>query len=144
MVSSLTELVKTLAVDKPVILVGHSGGGVLATLIAQRSPQVTAVVTLAAPLDTDRWTASHGYSPLYDSINPAQLPSRADIYQLHLTGSQDTQVTFQHQQKYLQHNPYAKHAELAGVNHPLDNLASKDWLALIQQVRKASGCYMNH
>lgn len=144
MVNSLTELVDTLAGDKPVILVGHSGGGVLATLIAQRSPKVTALVTLAAPLDTDSWTSSHGYSPLYDSISPVKLPSRADIYQLHLTGSQDTQVTFQHQQEYFQHNPYAKHAELLGVNHQLDNLASKDWLYLIQQVRKTNGCYINH
>lgn len=143
-VDSLTERVKTLAANKHIILVGHSGGGVLAALIAQRSPQVTAIVTLAAPLDIDSWTSSHGYSPLYDSLNPAKLtPTRPNINQLHLTGDLDTEVTFQHQQKYMQRYPNAQHAELSGVSHNLDGLTAENWLALIQHVRTANGCHIN-
>src|SRR5690606_9834760 len=41
-------------------LVGYSGGGVLATLLAQRRDDVSELVTLAAPLAVNEWTASLG------------------------------------------------------------------------------------
>ena len=38
-----------------VVWVGHSGGGALAMLLAERVPETTAVVTIAADLDTEAW-----------------------------------------------------------------------------------------
>lgn len=139
--ASLQEIIDTLADDKQVIIVGHSGGGVLATIIAAQYKQVTDLVTLAAPLDIDNWTSSHQYSRLYDSINPARLTiTRGDFGQLHLTGSNDIQVTSQHLETYLDRNTTARHKVLSGVNHQLEGLAVKDWLKLINNVREASGC----
>ncbi|TVQ85775.1 MAG: alpha/beta fold hydrolase, partial [Chromatiaceae bacterium] len=75
------------------VLIGYSGGGVLAMLLAERLPQVRLVVTLAANLDIDAWCDLHGFSRLTDSLNPAQRPSLpATIRQWHLAGSDDRNV----------------------------------------------------
>jgi pimeloyl-ACP methyl ester carboxylesterase len=42
--------------QRPLVLVGYSGGGVIAALLATRRRDVERVVTVAAPLDVDRWT----------------------------------------------------------------------------------------
>ena len=63
---------------KQVILIGHSGGGALAVLLAPSVPEVTGVMTIAANLDTRAWTELHGYAPLDNSLNPVargRLPS---------------------------------------------------------------------
>src|SRR5688572_7419130 len=56
------------------LLIGHSGGGSLAMLIAQGRKDVAGIITLAANLDTDAWTRHFGYLPLEQSLNPAVLP----------------------------------------------------------------------
>lgn len=53
------------------LLVGHSGGGSLAMLLAKRLPQTRALVTLAGNYDIDAWSDYHGYQRLSGSINPA-------------------------------------------------------------------------
>jgi pimeloyl-ACP methyl ester carboxylesterase len=75
------------------VLIGYSGGGALAMLLAERVANVNAVVTIAGNLDTEAWTRLHAYSPLSGSLNPARrgpLPSR--IAQLHLAGGRDKNV----------------------------------------------------
>lgn len=74
-------------------LIGFSGGGVLAMLLAQRLAIVEQVVTLGAPLDVARWSAHHGYTPLLSSLDPAVLAdSQTAIPQLHLQAELDTEV----------------------------------------------------
>ena len=74
-------------------LIGHSGGGALAMLIAPSVKQVSHVVTIAANLDTAAWTSHHGYSRLYTSLNPAEQPALSQrITQWHLVGGQDSVV----------------------------------------------------
>ncbi|HHI92945.1 MAG TPA: alpha/beta hydrolase [Gammaproteobacteria bacterium] len=75
------------------VLIGHSGGGTLAMLLAERVPQTRLVVTLAGNLDTDAWTARHGYTPLEYSLNPAHRPPLPrHIDQLHYVGKNDKNV----------------------------------------------------
>jgi len=74
-------------------LFGHSGGGTLALLLAERLPAITHVVTLAGNLDTDAWVAHHRYSPLYGSLNPAQRePLRESVAQWHFMGRRDAVI----------------------------------------------------
>lgn len=74
-------------------LIGYSGGGCIATLLAPRVRKVDRVVTIAANLDILAWTEHFGYSPLIDSLNPADLPAlEPGIRQLHLVGSRDRNV----------------------------------------------------
>jgi hypothetical protein len=76
------------------VLIGHSGGGTLAMLLADRMAQTRALITVAGNLDTATWAALHHYSPLAESLNPALLPPLPrTIYQLHLIGERDRQVT---------------------------------------------------
>jgi hypothetical protein len=76
-----------------IVLVGYSGGGTLAVLMAQSLPGVSAVITLAANLDTAEWTRQHGYEPL-TGRNPADEPSLPkSITQLHLIGDKDRNVS---------------------------------------------------
>ena len=73
-----------------IILIGYSGGGTLAMLLARRLEQTRAVITVAGNLDTDGWTALHGYTPLYLSMNPKTEPALpGGIFQLHLSGELD-------------------------------------------------------
>lgn len=69
---------------------GHSGGGTLALLIAERLFTVSRVVTIGANLDIVAWTKLHGYSALEGSIDPVTTPARGSLEVLHLVGSEDT------------------------------------------------------
>ncbi|MBK5970450.1 alpha/beta fold hydrolase [Thiorhodovibrio litoralis] len=74
-------------------LIGYSGGGVIAWLIAERLPQVTRLVTIAANLDVRAWTEHHGYSPLAASLDPSERqPLSAEIEHWHIIGTRDLQV----------------------------------------------------
>jgi len=76
-----------------VVLIGYSGGGTLAMLIAERVPQTRAVITLAGNLDTERWARHHGYAPLSGSLDPANRPPlNASIVQIHLLAGRDERV----------------------------------------------------
>lgn len=75
---------------KNIHLVGHSGGGVVATLIAARRNDVDCVVSIAAPLDTDKWSRVMGVSKLSHSYNPKDFYRQLlSIPQDHLAGSDD-------------------------------------------------------
>jgi hypothetical protein len=85
-----------------VVLIGYSGGGVLAVLMAPLVPSTLAVVTIAADLDIDAWARRHGYSPLEGSLNPATLPPLPPrIREWHLVGDRDTVVPPELSRRYL-------------------------------------------
>lgn len=73
-----------------IVLVGWSGGGVMAALVAARRADVAGLITLAAPLDVAAWTRSRGLSPL-QGLDPADLGPIA-APQLHVTGAFDQLV----------------------------------------------------
>lgn len=78
--------------ERRIVLVGYSGGGALALLLAPRLANVDAVVTIAGLVDTDAWAAHHGYEPLSGSINPATIRIPRHIRQIHLVGENDSIV----------------------------------------------------
>lgn len=94
-VSSLAAaLEQALGDRRRAVLIGYSGGGTLAWLLAERLPgRVTAVVTLAANLDVAGWARRHGYTPLEGSLDPARRPPLpATIRQLHVAAEGDANV----------------------------------------------------
>lgn len=91
-----------------VTLVGYSGGGTLAMLLAPRVAAVDSVVTIAANLDLKAWAARHGYAPLHMSLDPAtQAPLPAEIAQWHFVGADDTNVPPALVERALAHDPAA-------------------------------------
>ncbi len=78
---------------RDLVLLGFSGGGGLAMLLARKLPQTRQVVTLAGNLDIEAWTRLHDYDVLKGSINPAaQPPLDVVIQQFHLAGGKDANI----------------------------------------------------
>jgi dienelactone hydrolase len=75
-------------------LVGYSGGGATALLVAARRNDVEGVVTVAGNLDHRAWTARHRLQPLADSLDPAaELDALRAIPQWHFVGGRDDNIT---------------------------------------------------
>ena len=118
MIVALNTTIEQLDLRGDIVLIGHSGGGVLAMLLAPRIPNVDTLVTLAANLDIDRWTQYHGYSPLLLSLNPAtQAPLPDHIVQLHLVGESDSNVPIQLVRPVVDREPDAQLLQYPGYDH---------------------------
>jgi dienelactone hydrolase len=91
-----------------VILVGYSGGGTLAVLVAEKLQDVIAVVTIGANLDTDAWARHHDYLLLADSLNPAQDSHPHPWREVHLQGARDTVVPMATTSAYFSQHPGAQ------------------------------------
>lgn len=87
--------------SKHVRLIGFSGGGTLAILIAARVSAVHQVVTVAGTIDHRRWTAHHEVSPLTGSLDPMRYTDRVSkIAQVHFIGAEDDIVPLSVIQRY--------------------------------------------
>jgi pimeloyl-ACP methyl ester carboxylesterase len=93
---------------KKVVLMGYSGGGVLAMLMAPDIKSIDSVVTVAANLDVVAWSQMHGYSPLSGSLNPADFSLPVEIKQFHLSGGRDDVVPESIVKKIAKKNSQAK------------------------------------
>jgi hypothetical protein len=104
-VGSLVAAVNGFAVRhayRAVVLVGYSGGGTLAVLMAPRMTSIEAVITVAANLDVAAWARWHGYLPLEASLNPADMPPLdPSIREWSLLGGNDANVPERISSRYL-------------------------------------------
>ena len=74
-------------------LIGFSGGGSIAMLLAPLLKQTATVITISGNLDTDAWVRMHNYTPLSGSLNPArQAKLHKTIRKIHLIGMQDKNI----------------------------------------------------
>jgi len=72
------------------ILIGHSGGGAIASLLASSRIDVDILITIAGNLDTQKWTSMYNLSELNGSLNPADFTKKLqNIKQYHLIGNED-------------------------------------------------------
>ena len=73
-----------------ILLVGYSGGGALAALLAERRQDVAGLITVAANLDLAQWVRARHLTPLSRSIDPAtDAAVVSDLPQVHFVGSED-------------------------------------------------------
>ena len=76
------------------VLIGYSGGGAVAALVAARRNDVVQLITLAGNLDHRVWTAQHRVSPLAGSLNPADAwQALVNLPQRHFVGGRDEIVS---------------------------------------------------
>lgn len=100
------------------VLIGYSGGGTLAMLLAEHFEQTRGVLTIAGNLDPERWAVLHGYSPLYGSLNPAsRSPLKPSIVQLHLAGGRDKNVPADLIRRVVLQQPDAKFMLMDTFDH---------------------------
>ena len=72
------------------MLVGYSGGGNIAALLAARRPDVARLVTVAGNLDHAAWTAHHRVDSLSGSLNASATAEQlAGLPQTHFIGARD-------------------------------------------------------
>ena len=76
--------------SKRIHLVGYSGGGALAVLMAARRSDIASITTIAGNLDTKEWVEHHHITPLIGSLNPVEeAGSIKGLRQTLLVGGKD-------------------------------------------------------
>lgn len=119
-----------------VALVGYSGGGTIAALVAMRRTDVIWLKTVASPLDTSAFTAHHKATPLAASLNPATMAARlATLPQTHYAGARDEIVPSAINRSFLARageTRCIRLEELPGVSH--DEGWEKTWATFHTEV----------
>ena len=101
---AITEI-KTLSNAKDVELIGYSGGGVIAMLVAARRDDVQRVITIAANIDHESWSEWHGVSKLSGSLSPLNyLTKMESVNQYHFWGGKDKVVPYESQSSFVEYN----------------------------------------
>jgi len=133
------DALKTRYRAQAVLLVGYSGGGAVATLLAAERDDVVALVTVAGNLDHELWTRHHRISPLSGSLNPAdRAPVLAALPQWHFTGAQDDIIPPEVVRAYIERLPRdasATHTVEPAFDHRCCWVEA--WPGLISEIRSA-------
>lgn len=87
------DTLKSRAGARRLTLVGYSGGGAVAALVAARRTDVERLVTVAGNLDHGAWTRHHRLPPLDGSLDAAHArDALRGVRQWHFAGGRDTVV----------------------------------------------------
>jgi pimeloyl-ACP methyl ester carboxylesterase len=101
---------------KNIILIGYSGGGTVAALVAAKRTDVIRLITVAAILDVKQWVRQKSLTPLYGSLNPADEWNKlASIPQTHWVGAKDRVVPKEVAFAFAQHFPKTQKPEIISV-----------------------------
>jgi pimeloyl-ACP methyl ester carboxylesterase len=115
-------------------LVGHSGGGAVAMLVASKNDRlfsVNSVRTLAGNLDHSEVMRNHRVTPLRKSENPANFAMQAaHIPQIHYYGGNDTVIIPRISREFVHLMPPSPCIER---RHVADADHSTGWRALWSQ-----------
>jgi dienelactone hydrolase len=91
--AAIDRLLAEFPASRRVNLVGFSGGGTLALLVAAGRADIDCVVTIASPIDIDAWADLSGFARLAGSRNPAApAPTLSRLRQTHIYGAADRVV----------------------------------------------------
>ncbi len=92
-VTSLDKVINVTNNELPFSLVGYSGGGGIAVLIAARNKLVKDIITISGNLDHIGFNKYHNTTPMLGSLNPIDYATKIrNIPQLHISGGKDTTV----------------------------------------------------
>ncbi|SMR78384.1 alpha/beta hydrolase [Marinobacterium sediminicola] len=118
-------------------LIGYSGGGAIAALLAARRQDVDGLVTVAGNLDTEYWTRYHRITPLQGSLNPAdEVQVLKHVRQWHFVGSDDQIIPPTMVQQFVDRFPGSMKPGfeiVPGYSHHC--CWDKNWPALLRNVR---------
>lgn len=151
---ALDRLIADTAGASHVILVGYSGGGALAALLAERRRDISALVTVAANLDVGAWIKMHDLTPLVGSLDPAFDAARlAGVGQVHFVGARDRVVDERIARSFAARLPGSTDASIivvAGQDHGCcwtdlwPQLASRPELLRIKDWRQSGIAVVEH
>lgn len=139
-IHSLNEVITKLSSGQLVDLIGFSGGGGVAVLVAARNKQVRSIITVAANLDHVNFNKYHRVRPMIGSLNPIDYAKKVrSIPQIHLSGGQDKVVPAFIADDFVKAaaNPYCVKREIISNATHLKNW-DKDWLYILNIPLKCS------
>lgn len=101
---------------REIVLVGFSGGGAVAALVAARRDDVALLIAVAANLDIAAWTRIERIQPLRGSLNPADEWARlSSVSQVLLVGERDDVVPLAVARAYVSRFPPAARPQVITV-----------------------------
>lgn len=123
-VESINEVINKVNNGQKFSLIGYSGGGAIAILVAARNDLVKDIITLGGNLDHEEFTKSHYVPAMKGSLNPINYAQNIrQIPQLHLVGGKDRVVYPNIARKYvLKSNSVCVHEKIFP-----NNTHSKGW-----------------
>ena len=87
------DLAKKAVSAKRIVLVGFSGGGAVATLLASERDDVAFLATVGGNLDVGCWVRERRFTPLKESLDPASVAGLLhSVPQRHVLGTDDTVI----------------------------------------------------
>jgi triacylglycerol esterase/lipase EstA (alpha/beta hydrolase family) len=118
-IDNITQAVKTIAQNKPIILIGYSGGALLSGLIINQNLDINVIqwITIAGVLNHTDWTSYFGDKPLTKS---AELNTLPQLPQTHYIAEHDNVVPNELSQKWTKNKnlitvPNATHGRLSKI-----------------------------
>ncbi len=116
-------------------LIGYSGGGAVAALVAARRQDVQTLRTVAGNLDLTAFTAYHNTTPLAGSLNPSDFASElASLPQRHFIVEDDRIVPRKIVRKYLSRMPNQNCVGVTSVENATHQSGwIERWLTLMAQ-----------
>ena len=98
-VDNMIHTIKTVSQNRPVILIGYSGGALLSGLIIKQETDINVQkwITIAVVLNHNDWTHYFGDKPLIKSIDMDSMPT---LPQTHYIADQDDIVPYQLSKKW--------------------------------------------
>lgn len=124
------EAIKQIVGDKPIILIGFSGGAQVAGLIATAKTglNVKKVITIAGNLDHLAWTQYHNLPPLNESMNLESYHNQfAKIPQIHYVGSNDEVMPPILVREFIKNDNLIIEVDGASHNEGWENIYNKVW-----------------
>lgn len=90
-VQSMNDVINSINNSHKFSLIGFSGGGGIAVLIAARNYMTKDIITIGGNLDIVAFTTYHNVTPMIGSLNPIDYAQQVKhIPQLHISGGKDT------------------------------------------------------
>ena len=111
-ISEAIDVLKKKSGATSIQLIGFSGGGAVATLVATRRSDIAKLVTISGNLNVTHWVLLHGLTPLngLDPINIAK--DLQTLPQVHFVGSDDQNIRPDLVEKYLEKIPKPNKAKI--------------------------------
>ncbi|MBR1380119.1 MAG: hypothetical protein IJ560_00825 [Alphaproteobacteria bacterium] len=118
-IDSVANAITVITSNRPVVLIGYSGGAIVSGIIISRHPEIhtTEWVTIAGVINHHEWTEYFGDTSLTDSLNLNELPN---IPTRHYIAESDNVVPYELSMRWLNGKfvvvPHSTHDKFPNLN----------------------------